>query len=194
MKNSSFVEICEFVNEKGLRSVSFDIDGTIYPILKIQLRWWKAFIFSPLRAMRFYRIKKTWEGRRKGDRGVEANPEDVTFFEEFLTDMMDESLVPLEILDWIRELGACEVQVYFLSDHGAMAKLKRLGMAHMGKPINCLTETGELKPHVKISELLRDKYGIDPKTHLHLGDRWTDEEQAKLFGCEFRYFRPEELF
>ena len=35
MKNSSFVEICDYVNEKGVRSVSFDIDGTIYPILKI---------------------------------------------------------------------------------------------------------------------------------------------------------------
>lgn len=194
MKNSSFVEICELVNEKGIRSVSFDIDGTVYPILKVQLRWWKSLFVNPVRAIRFYRIKKTWEERRKGNRGVEAVPQDVVFFEEFLTGMLDESLVSPEVLEWIRELSSRGVQVYFLSDHGAMSKLKRLGMAHLGKAINCLSETDELKPHGKIAELLRHKYHIDPGSHLHLGDRWTDEEQAKLLGCEFRYFRPEELF
>lgn len=194
MKNSSFVEICEYVHEKGVLSVSFDIDGTLYPIRRIQLRWWTAFLLSPARALRFYGIRKSWEKRRKGDSTIEANPEDAKFFEEFLAGMMDHSLVHTEILDWIKELGACDVKVYFLSDHGAMPKLKRLGLAHLGTPINCLTETGELKPHDKISALLKEKYGIDPRRHLHLGDRWTDEEQAKLFGCEFRYFRPEELF
>jgi hypothetical protein len=43
---------------------------------------------------------------------------------------------------------------------------------------------------MKISALLSEKYQIDPRTHLHLGDRWTDAEQARLFGCEFRYFQP----
>jgi len=194
MKNSSFVEICQYVNEKGLKTVSFDIDGTVYPILKMQFRWWKAFFLNPMKALRFYGIKRTWERRRKGSRSIEAHPSDVLFFEEFLTGMMDESLVPPEVSGWIQEISSAKIQVYFLSDHGAMEKLKRLGLAHMGKPINCLTETGELKPHEKISGLLRDKYGIDPQTHLHLGDRWTDEEQARLFGCEFRYFCPEELF
>lgn len=188
MKNSSFVELCEFVNERSFQSVSFDIDGTVYPMRKMELRWWKKFFLSPAKALRFYRIKKTWEGRRLGDPSVSVNPEDVTFFEAFLTAMMDEELVPFEIRDWIRELDGFGMRIFFLSDHGAKEKLSCLGLQGVG--INCLGETGELKPHAKITELLRGKYGIDPETHLHIGDRWTDEEQAKLLGCAFRYFAP----
>jgi HAD superfamily hydrolase (TIGR01549 family) len=187
MKKSSLAEIRNLLDMRPFQSVSFDIDGTVYPIRKIQLRWWKNFFLSPARASRFYHIKKTWETRRKGD-GVPALPEDVKFFEEFLTGMMDETLVPVEMREFIDHLKA--KKVFFLSDHGASEKLRRLGLSESGTPINCLTETGELKPHVKISKLLSEKYGIDPTSHLHLGDRWTDEEQAKLFGCEFRFFQP----
>lgn len=187
MKNLSLVELSEFVNERSFRSVSFDIDGTIYPIRKVQLRWWKRLFLSPGKALRFYGIKYAWEKRRKGEEILLA-PGDIQFFEDFLTGMMDEYLVPDEIRDWITELRNCEIEVFFLSDHGAVEKLARLGLT--GTAINCLVETGELKPHHKISSLLREKYQINASQHLHLGDRWTDEEQAKLFGCSFRYLIP----
>ncbi|MFL5785342.1 MAG: HAD family hydrolase [Bacteriovoracaceae bacterium] len=189
MKKSSLAEIRKLLDTRHFQSVSFDIDGTVYPIRKIQMRWWKNFFLTPMRASRFYNIKKTWETRRKGD-GVPALAEDVKFFEEFLTGMMDESLVDPDVKKWIGELKAKGTKIFFLSDHGAAEKLLRLGLWELGTPINCLTETGELKPHVKISKLLSEKYAIGPQSHLHLGDRWTDEEQAKLFGCEFRYFEP----
>ncbi len=187
MKNLSLVELGEFVNEQSFRTVSFDIDGTVYPIRKIQIRWWMKLLVSPKRAIRFYQIKQAWEERRKGG-DVRILTDDILFFEEFLTDMMDENLVPLEIRDWIDELRKCEIEVYFLSDHGAVAKLSRLGLS--GIAINCLTETGELKPHAKISSLLHEKYKINPAQHIHFGDRWSDEEQARLFGCAFRYLNP----
>jgi FMN phosphatase YigB (HAD superfamily) len=152
------------------------------------MRWWKKFFLSPARATRFYQIKKTWEKRRQGN-GTPALKEDVQFFEEFLTEMLDESLVPAEIMKLIQNLNSKGTKIFFLSDHGAEEKVKRLGLSGLGTPINCLTETGELKPHAKISSLLSDKYQINASSHLHLGDRWTDEEQAKLFGCEFRYFQ-----
>ena len=173
---SSFVEICEYVNEKGVRSISFDIDGTLYSGRKIQLRWWKALLYTPVKALRYLKLKAHQK----------KSPEEIIFVEEFLAGMLDESLVPFEIVDWIKELNACEVQAYFLSAQGAMSKLKRLGLAHTGKAVNC--------PHEETSTILRVKFGIDPKNHLHLGAHRTNEEQAKLFGCEFRYFRPEELF
>ncbi len=186
MKNSSLVELAEFVNERSFRSVSFDIDGTIYPIRKVQLRWWMRLFLSPGKALRFLLIKNSWEKRRKGE-AVDLSPGDIPFFENFLTGMMDETLVPDEIRDWITELRSCEIEVFFLSDHGAAEKLSKLGLS--GTAINCLVETGELKPHQKISALLREKYRINPSQHLHMGDRWTDEEQAKLFGCSFRYLK-----
>ena len=188
MKNSSFVELLEFVNERSFQSISLDIDGTLYPMRKMELRWWKKFFLSPGRALRFYSIKKNWEGRRKGDQTVPVKAPDVSFFEEFLTGMMDETLVPFEIRDWLKEIQGFGIRVYFLSDHGAVEKTRKLGLQGLGTPINCLSETGELKPHAKITELLLSKYGIDPGRHLHAGDRWTDEEQSRLLGCEFRYF------
>ena len=169
-----------------IKSVSFDIDGTVYPMRKMELRWWKNFFTGPGDAIRFFQIKKAWEKRRKGSRTVDVSPEDVIFFEDFLTSMMDESLVPQDIRDLLQSL---KVKLYFLSDHGAKAKLTRLGLSSFGTPINCLSETGELKPHPEISRLLISSYGINPRTHLHLGDRWSDEEQARLFGCDFQYFK-----
>jgi FMN phosphatase YigB (HAD superfamily) len=186
MKNSLYAEILTIVKEQSLKSVSFDIDGTVYPIVKVQLRWWKNFFISPGTAIRFFNIKKTWEKRRLGDVNVPVSSEDVRFFEDFLTSMLDQSLVPDEIRNLIKELRTLGVEVLFLSDHGAAEKLSRLGLT--GKAINCLIETGHLKPHQKISDLLR-QHGIVPESHLHLGDRWTDEEQARLFGCSFLYLQ-----
>ncbi len=186
MKNSSYAEIVAIVKEQSLKSVSFDIDGTVYPIVKVQLRWWKNFFISPRRAVRFFNIKKTWEKRRLGDVNVPVSSEDVRFFEDFLTSMLDQSLVPEEMRNLIKELRSLGVEVLFLSDHGATEKLSCLGLS--GNAINCLVETGHLKPHEKISEALV-RHGIIPESHLHLGDRWTDEEQARLFGCSFLYLQ-----
>lgn len=190
MKNLSFVELCELVQERGFKTITLDVDGTLYPMGQMKRRWWGAFVRSPGKALRFYQIKKAWEKRRKGKGDVSVAPEDVIFFEEFLVSLMDTELVPFEIRDWIRELNDCGVKVYFLSDHGTERKIEKLDFVALGTPINCLGETGELKPHAKISTLLKEKFRVDPKSHLHVGDRWTDEEQARLMGCEFRYLRP----
>lgn len=73
--------------------------------------------------------------------------------------------------DWINRLCLGGLEIYFLSDHGALSKIKVLELIGCGMPINCLSETGELKPHKKISNLLLDKYKLNPLKHLHLGDR-----------------------
>ena len=176
--------------EHKVKTISFDIDGTIYPIKKVQMKWWINFLKNPFRASRFYNIKKTWEGRRKGFESVIVTPSDIDFFEQYLTqDLLSSELVPSEMREWIKALTEREIKIFFLSDHGAEAKLKVLKV-ETKYAINCLKETTQLKPHAKISELLRTHYRIIPETHLHLGDRWTDEEQAKLFGCHFSYFAP----
>lgn len=181
MKNLSEIEA--FIEQNGIQSVSFDIDGTVYPIKKVQINWWKSFFSSPIPAMRFLKIRKTWEKRRQGNQEIEIKNDDVEFFEEFLADLLNSHLVPSEMRAFLNKLE--NKNIIFLSDHGAERKLIKLGLK--GNAINCLTQTGELKPHKKISDFLISKYKIDPKTHLHLGDRWTDEEQAKLLGSHFLY-------
>ncbi len=179
----------DFIRSNEVRSVSFDIDGTVYPIVRVQRRWWWKLVRSFGDARRFYLIKRTWEGRRKGDAKVPVTEADIDFFENFLVSLLDPELVPGEIRVFIDSLVDRKIEVFFLSDHGARAKLAALGLGQKGPGINCLVETGQLKPHEKISGLLAETYRIEPRTHLHLGDRWTDEEQARLFGCAFRYLR-----
>ncbi|WPU66941.1 HAD family hydrolase [Peredibacter starrii] len=177
-------ELSLFIEAHEIRSVSFDIDGTLYPLKTVEARWRKNFFRSPIRSLRFLQIRKKWENRRKGQM-VEILPSDVAEFETYLESLLDETLVPLELRLWLRSL---QKDVYFLTDHGGAVKLRKLGLE--GTVIDCLKETQELKPHPRISEILKGKYGIVPERHLHLGDRWTDEAQAKLLGSYFQYLKP----
>ena len=182
-----FNELLSFIIQHKIVSVSFDIDGTLYPIRKVQLKWWLNLLSDSRSAWKFLKIKREWELRRKGNSTVPVSSNDVEYFEAYLVSMLNPSLVPEEIKDFIQVLKSKNIAIYFLSDHGAKAKLAGLHLDSEGTPVNCLIETQELKPHEKISRLLRDKYLIRPETHLHLGDRWTDEEQARIFGCHFKY-------
>lgn len=179
-----------YIEGHQILSVSFDIDGTLYPMKKVQRRWWQSFLLSPRRALRFLEIRKRWEKRRQGSESVEVLPSDVEFFENFLGALLGDRFVPSEIRIFLEWLKARDVKIYFLTDHGAQVKLQKLKLSHVGESINCLRECGELKPHFKIASLMRERFSIAPEKHLHLGDRWTDEAQAQILGSHFRFLRP----
>lgn len=192
MKNLSdkLQEIQKVLTSQNIQTVSFDIDGTLYAMKKVYKRWWKLFFFSPIESLRFLSIRKKWEKKREGDQKIIVNESDVLFFESFLLRLLNPELVPQEVHEFIKFLQDQQITLYFLSDHGTETKLKALGLKHVGKSINCLSETGELKPHKKISTLFIDRYGINPETHLHIGDRWTDKAQAHLLNSHFHYLAP----
>lgn len=188
--SQKIAEIDKFISINKIKSVSFDIDGTVYPLNKVKVRWWIKFFAHPPMAMKFLKIRKTWEKRRAGDSSINVSKADVIFFENFLASLLSPDLVPNEISKWIEELKKNGIRVLFLSDHGAEIKLKTLQLSLLGEAVNCLTVTGELKPHLAISNHLSLSLGISGKEHLHLGDRWTDESQAKLMGASFIYLMP----
>lgn len=192
MKNLSakIQELNSLIEKHGIRTISFDIDGTLYPMNLVRWRWRKTFFMRPIASIRFLMIRKKWEDRRKGAARNAILPQDVKEFEQFLEGLLDESLVPVEIRHWLHSLNKKNIDLYFLTDHGAEVKLRKLNLVTQGRYIDCLKETGELKPHFRISQILKDKFLIRPETHLHLGDRWTDEAQAKLFGSYFQYLKP----
>lgn len=188
--SQKITEIDQFINLNKIKSLSLDIDGTVYPINKVKIRWWIKFFVHPPMAMKFLKIRKTWEKRRAGDNSITIKKEDVIFFENFLASLLGPDLVPVEIRSWITDLGKRNIRVLFLSDHGAETKLSTLKLSTFGEAMNCLTMTGELKPHAAITNHLINVLRIDGKTHLHLGDRWTDEAQAKLMNASFMYLMP----
>lgn len=192
MKNLSdkIKELDSLILQHDIRSISFDIDGTLYPMALAHARWRKIFWSSPLKAMRFLMIRKKWEGRRKGNSAVTIVPQDIREFESFLEELLTPEMVPAEIRQWLQELTDRNIDIYFLTDHGAEVKLKKLGLLHSGPFIDSLKESGQLKPHFRISQILKEKFLFLPEKHLHLGDRWTDEAQAKLLGAHFQYLKP----
>lgn len=188
--SQKIAEIDQFITNNKIKSVSFDIDGTVYPLNKVKIRWWIKFLAHPPMAMKFLKIRRTWEKRRAGDSSITVTKDDVIFFENFLASLLGPDLVPSEMFQWINKLKQNRIRVLFLSDHGAEIKLKTLKLLPLGEAVNCLTITGELKPHMAITNHLTEKMAITGKEHLHLGDRWTDEAQAKLMGASFIYLMP----
>jgi FMN phosphatase YigB (HAD superfamily) len=188
--SQKIAKIDQLVLDRNFSTISFDIDGTLYPLKKVKIRWWKNLFINPLGALNFLRIKKTWEKRRAGDSSIEIKKKDVISFENFLASLLSADFVPGEIHHWLQSLERRGIKIYFLSDHGAEIKLQKLKIKYQNNVINCLTMTGELKPHPTITLLLKEKFNIDGPNHLHLGDRWTDEEQAKLSNATFIYFTP----
>lgn len=184
MKNLSekINELKAFIDAHKISSVSFDIDGTVYPLHKVKVIWWKKFIYHPYNALRFLNIRKEWEKRRLGG-AISILQEDREFFEEFLSSMLKPDLVPDEMRSFIKELEIKGVRVIFLSDHGAEKKLQKLGLKGTG--VNCLEVTGELKPHPSIAHYMLTTFNIHSSSHLHTGDRWTDEKQAELMKAHF---------
>lgn len=186
MKNQSekIHKLIIYIETHKISSVSFDIDGTLYPLMKVKLIWWKRFFLSPFMALRFLTIRKNWEKRRLGQSEA-VLPEDLKFFEAFLSSMLHPSFVPSDIRTLLQILEDRKIRIIFLSDHGAEKKLQRLDLK--GEAVNCLAATGELKPHPLIADYMQKNFELIPMRHLHVGDRWTDEEQAALMNAHYFY-------
>ncbi len=186
--SSSLSEIDQLILSKNIKTISLDIDGTLYPMKAAELRWWKRFIFSPLQALQFLIIRKRWEKKRKGSY-VEITEADKSHFERFLLTLLCPALVKFTTLYWLRSLQGRGLRACYLTDHSVELKMKALGLPNIEGAFDGLTLSGELKPHPKLATELIQAMGINPQTHLHIGDRWSDEEQARLMGSHF--FRVE---
>lgn len=186
MKNQSdkIHKLISFIETHKITSVSLDIDGTLYPLRRVKFIWWMRFFLSPFMAIKFLTIRKKWEKRRLG-KPEAILAEDLKFFEEFLSSMLDPSMVPDDIRIFLKAMADKKINVTFLSDHGSEKKLKRLGLN--GDAVNCLEVTGELKPHPLIAEYMLKNFDLVPGHHLHVGDRWTDEKQAALMNAHYFY-------
>ncbi len=181
-------EVEKLITRYHIKSISFDIDGTLFPIRHLYRNWFAALAKCPLKTMRFYKISRTLEYYRKLNTAVDISSRDLSFFKKYLIEILFENIsVEQKLVNWIAELEQRNLKVIYLSDHATTAKLQSLNLASKNT-IDCLFQTGHLKPHASIISLLVSQ-NIHMEHHLHLGDRSTDEEQAKLFGCRFKLFK-----
>ncbi|MFN9114476.1 MAG: hypothetical protein ACK5XN_30820 [Bacteroidota bacterium] len=182
--SSSLFEIDQLIVSKNIQTISLDIDGTLYPMKAVELRWWKSFVFSPIQALQFLLIRKRWERKRKG-LTVSVTEKDKSNFEHVLLTLLCPRLVKFTTLYWLRGLKSRGLKAYYLTDHSVELKMKALDLPKLDGAFDGLTLSGELKPHATLAKDLNQALGINPLTHLHIGDRWSDEEQARLMGCHF---------
>ncbi len=182
--SSSLSEIDQLIISKNIKTISLDIDGTLYPMRAVEVRWWHRFLCSPFKALQFLWIRKRWEKKRKGG-DILVTKNDQQTFEKFLLTLLSPELVKFTTLYWLRSLERRGLRGYYLTDHSVELKLKALGLPGLDGAFDGLTLSGELKPHPKLAHELKQVLKMDPHTHLHIGDRWSDEEQARLMGCHF---------
>jgi len=192
---SEFIKRTEkFIAKNNIRTISFDVDGTLYPMSQIKNQSFSIFKKKPFDFLKFLFIKQKIEIKRYFFHNLKITKNELNFFEIFFTNyFLNEELVVNELKIWLNHLRSRDFKVLFLSDHGTELKLNKLELSDVGISLNCLRETQKLKPHNEISILLKNKYQIDPSTHLHLGDRSCDENQAESFGCSFLYLKAEEF-
>lgn len=182
--SSSLSEIDQLIVSKKIKTISLDIDGTLYPMKAVELRWWRRFFISPIKSLRFLMIRKRWEKKRKGG-AASVTLCDQQEFESYLIGLLSPDLVKFTTLYWLRGLKGRGLKGFYLTDHSVGLKLRALALPALEGAFDGLTLSGELKPHPKLAQELQRATRIDPVTHLHIGDRWSDEEQARLMGCHF---------
>lgn len=179
----------KLISQNSVKSISFDIDGTLYPMSKIKNKSFQSFKKSPLKFILFLLLRKKFEVKRYIFNNLEISEKSRVFFENYFTQhFLDEEWIEVELRNWIVKLKNQGLQIYFISDHGTDLKLKKLKLSDIGMEINCLKDTSQLKPHQKISEILKEKFKLTASNHLHLGDRSCDQELAQSIGCLFMNF------
>lgn len=177
-------EIEAFIAKHSIRTLSFDIDGTLYPMTLVERNWWKYFVSHPIEALRFLRIRKRWEKKRLGE-AISVPPEDIRAFEDVLLRLLTPQMVQEETRQWLRSLQGRGLRSYYLTDHSVRAKLTALRLPKLDGEVDGLSVSGELKPHPQLAAALLKLWNIEGATHVHIGDRWSDEAQAKLLGAHF---------
>lgn len=180
-------EINHFIEQHQIKSISFDIDGTLYPKWKATLLWFKSFLIGPKRAHRFKKLVRYLDSTRNLEDVINLSQSDQAFMNNFLMKNVYKKITvsPL-LIDWITHLNQKGINILYLTDHFGEDKLRYLNLPQH-QVIDCLKLTHKLKPHPTISKELK-KQNLIAQYHLHLGDRISDKEQACHFGCHFKYF------
>ena len=186
---------------EGIKLVSWDVDGTLYPLpllklrftwalaLKVRAKGWK-WSWETLQGMQG--LHEWLDGQRarnagQVDRGEwEARREiferEKALFAEVLP------LLPLRgrvlpLLEYFRQTGATQVS---LSDLECEYKLRALRVERFFAGSFHSEGIGHWKPSPVPFRLLQERFGVRPEEHLHVGDRpETDGAGAKAGGCHF---------
>ena len=178
----------------GITAVAFDLDGTLYPNYRLNLRlvpfllrhWRFLAAFgkardqirveqeqspSPARADFYdYQARLTAERLNAGPEEIQGKIE--TFiYRGFEPHFLHIALFP-HVRELLAELRAAPLKLGILSDFPPETKLKNLGIADYWDAVLCSEKTGALKPAIRPFTELADALGCPPEQILYVGNSY----------------------
>ncbi|MGA9520742.1 MAG: HAD family hydrolase [Myxococcaceae bacterium] len=190
------------MNLDGIDLVSWDVDGTLYPVRTLA-RWtrlvflmrWRELGWTAAReeALRAKRHRRRVHRQRQGEAKVEWDP-------EYAGDAEALSVYVCGGLRWIKpapgaialmdRIAAAGITQVAISDFAAPQKLDAMGIRHRFAAAYSCEELGHWKPSPLPFQHVQRTHQISPEHHLHIGDREDlDGRAATAAGGRFLLHR-----
>jgi FMN phosphatase YigB (HAD superfamily) len=190
------------VNLEGIELVSWDLDGTFYPVRTLEwlsnlafLQRWREHGWRAARdeAFRAKRHRKRVHRQRQGEAKVERDP-------DYAADAEALVLYVCRALKWVKpdpkalalmdRIAAAGIPQVAVSDFAAPQKLESLGIRHRFAAAYSCDELGHWKPSPLPFLYVQRAHQVAPARHLHLGDREDMDGRAAIAaGCRFLLHR-----
>ena len=181
-------------NLTAIKVVSWDVDGTLYPIASMKARLATAFLrrsvrggaLTAYRELRVLQDHRTALDARRGNGRVGENcdweePDVAAHWYRSAIERAGTRAGVEDLLAFFDRSGHTQV---VLSDLRAQYKLHALGIRDRFHAVYEGSVLGFLKPSPDGFRRIVDDYGIEPHELLHVGDRVeTDGAGARAAGC-----------
>lgn len=202
-----------YLQEKGIKVLALDIDGTLYPKWMLNVRMVRSLFPSLPLAKAFNWARKEYRrvqvlhptspenraglihrqaqlvasqlrGNRTADQ-VKAAVEK-QFYQAWERSFLSIKAYPtmVETLEQVHSQG---VKIAVFSDFPLAGKLQTLGIDELVDYAHSTEESGYLKPSAKAFSFLLDRLQVDPSQVLYMGDSYTKDccgaKQAGMHSC-----------
>lgn len=187
---------------RGIRIVSWDVDGTLFSYLRLTLELLRTTFQNALITgwpRTHEQLREIWEFHRAVEKQrrhpkCRVVAEDLdrwrqpqTREKETLQTILCRIQPRRRAVVMLERLAGLGIPQVALSDFECQYKLDALGLgSRFAKAYSC-EQLGFWKPSPVPLARIQSDFGVQPEEHLHIGDRWdTDGEACMRNGCRFK--------
>jgi len=192
---------------QGISAVAFDLDGTLYPDYRLNIRL-LPFACRHGRLLIAFSKARTIIRRKQEQSPSSAVPDFYDYQARLTADLLhaqpeqlkekidrliyrgwEPHFSKIKLFPYVRELlaelRAARLKTGLLSDFPPHAKLKNLGIADCWDAVLCSEDAGALKPAIRPFAELADALGCPPEQVLYVGNsRRYDADGARRAGMK----------
>jgi putative hydrolase of the HAD superfamily len=189
----------------GIQAVAFDVDGTLYPNIKMYLRAVRFFLNHPLLMYHFNTVRKKIRSIRPIDNFWILQADMLAELTNSTREEAEEAIDKLMYDEWeqifkgikvfpeipgiLRSLKQEGIRLGVLSDFRVHTKLAYMQLEGLWDGVVSSEESGYLKPNAEPFRLLLEKLNLPPESVLYVGNHYHyDIIGAKDAGMKAAYF------